>query len=552
MSKLLESRMTLILVLLIITLLGGILRLTYLDKNPVSLSVDEASIGYNAYSILKTGKDEYGNFLPLSFKSLGDYKPPLYTYLVAVSEGVFGLNEFSVRLPSAIIGTFSIFLSGLLLLLLFGEKRYAVVGSLLVAISAWHIHISRLGWEYMTGTSLVVAGAFSLLKMLGGKWYWSVTAALALVLSMYAYHAQRLFVPLFILSFLILYRNQLIKIKKQVLIFLVLCAILVTPLFLSVLLGPDKTRAQMTFITKDVDFHRYVAVSPAYQPVGISAFFGSEYLLLFFYWARKLLAYFQPSFLFSNGLLLTVTGSYGLGVLYLFQVPLLIAGLVALFKKHITHRKLIISWMLLGLLPASLTINEQHYGRSFIIFPALIAIVTLGTVYLWDVISKLKVFYRSAIVVIFTGLIIWNLIEAVLIYSIHFPRQKGEDFMEGTKQSVQYALTLKDQYQDIIFDPVRGIDGPFIVNAPHIYVLFYSQYDPAAYLKIPKRIEGESYGFDKFTIRKIDWVKDQYKEHTLFVGSPWSFPLNSLSQEKILKKIYLSNGKLALVIVAND
>ena len=95
------------LIYLIITL-GLFLRVVYLNINPPGLTVDEVSIGYNAYSILKTGRDEYGTFLPFDFKSLGDYKPPLYIYLTAFSEAVFGLNEFAVRFPAALLGTISI------------------------------------------------------------------------------------------------------------------------------------------------------------------------------------------------------------------------------------------------------------------------------------------------------------------------------------------------------------------------------------------------------------------------------------------------------------
>ena len=90
--------------LLVIVLLGAFLRLCMLDRVPPGFNQDEASIGYNAYSILKTGKDEYGKVMPIYFKAFGDQKLPVYIYATAASEAVLGVNEFAVRFPSAFFG----------------------------------------------------------------------------------------------------------------------------------------------------------------------------------------------------------------------------------------------------------------------------------------------------------------------------------------------------------------------------------------------------------------------------------------------------------------
>jgi len=89
-------------------LLAFILRFNSLSSNPPSLDWDEASIGYNAYSILKSGRDEYGSFLPLEIRSFGDYKPALYVYFAIPFVAIFGLSELAVRLPSAIFGTLAV------------------------------------------------------------------------------------------------------------------------------------------------------------------------------------------------------------------------------------------------------------------------------------------------------------------------------------------------------------------------------------------------------------------------------------------------------------
>src|SRR3989344_2866260 len=91
-----------------IVTLAAVLRFYQLGKNPPGLNLDEVAIGYNAYSILKTGMDEYGQKFPVAFRSHDDYKAPLYIYLTSVSVAMFGLNEFGVRFWSALAGTLSV------------------------------------------------------------------------------------------------------------------------------------------------------------------------------------------------------------------------------------------------------------------------------------------------------------------------------------------------------------------------------------------------------------------------------------------------------------
>ena len=113
--------------LFIATLVVGIfLRFYRLGGIPDSLNWDEVSWGYNAYSILKTGHDEHGAFMPLSFKAFGDYKQPVYVYLTSLSVGLFGLNPFSVRFSSAFLGVLTIPFVWLLVFELFKKEKHMV------------------------------------------------------------------------------------------------------------------------------------------------------------------------------------------------------------------------------------------------------------------------------------------------------------------------------------------------------------------------------------------------------------------------------------------
>ena len=121
--------------LIIIIILASALRLIALDKYPAGFNADEAAIGYNAYSLLQTGKDEYGTPWPLSFKSFGDFKPGLYFYFVMPAVAVLGLNEWAVRIPSALLGIGTVILVYFLAKEIFKEKKIALLSSTLLAIS---------------------------------------------------------------------------------------------------------------------------------------------------------------------------------------------------------------------------------------------------------------------------------------------------------------------------------------------------------------------------------------------------------------------------------
>lgn len=537
-----------------LTVLGAFLRLYNLNNNPISLNVDEVSIGYNAYSILKTGKDEYGIPYPLTFKSLGDFKPPLYIYLTVPSIAIFGLNDFSVRFPSAFLATLAIPFFYLFLSNFVKNRYYALIGVVLLTISPWHLYFSRLASETSVATVLTLVGVFCLLKMVKKSWLWSMAAAFFLSLAMYTYHTQRLFIPLFILAFLFFNRKKLIDQKNKINLFFLFISIFLIPLALSLILGADTTRLQMTIISNDINFTRYISMDSTRilegLPGVVFSFFGRDWALLLFFWARKFLAYLQPSFLFYNGLDMTTTGSYGLGVMYLFEIPLFIAGIIALFKKRIENKELIMSWVLLGIFPASLTLSERQPFRSHIILPMLVLISAIGGVEAFKLVKKILPIYKRLIFSMFGLFIIWNLLQALLVFSVHFPNQRGEYFMEGTREAVKYALENKDKYKEIVFDPNRGIEGPYVVSVPHLYILFYSAYEPFIYQNEIKKGGGNSFGFDKFTIRRINWVEDKKSEGVLFIGNPWDLTEKELKKEEILKKIYLSNGNLVFLIVS--
>lgn len=538
-----KTLLTLIL-LIVITGLGGFLRFYKNTQNPPSLNGDEISMAYDAYSILKTGRDQYGKFMPITFQSVGDYKNPVPIYLMTLPIKFFGLNDFSVRLQNALVGTLMIPAFSFFLFKIFKERKVALIGAFFLAISPWHIFYSRIEYETLIASFFVLLGIWFFMKMSQGGHRWAILSAFFLILTMYTAPAPRLFIPVLIVTLLIFSVPKIKTYGRQMMIFIATCFVLILPLLYATLFQGAGTRLTMVLISNDIEFQRYILLK----------FFDSagDLPLLFFFWLKRYLNYFQPDFLFTTGLNMTAPGSFGLGIFYLFELPFLIFGIFEFIKSKIPYKPIFIIWLVTGIIPDSITNNQLHSGRLLHITPVLVLITALGAISFFKWLFELKNYLKIFCTGFFSIIVVLVLTHAFLVFTVHYPRAKGESFDEGLREAVFYVHNHQDRYQEIIFDPRRGVEGPFIVSNPYLYVLFYTKYDPRTYQIEPKVFGKDEYflKFNKYTFREINWGEDQNKKETLFIGSPWSLPEKDLKKEEILHKIYLTNGKLAFLIVS--
>lgn len=156
---------------LAILLLGSIfLRFYKLGSIPQGLNIDEASYGYDAYSLLKTGRDQWGAAWPKVFYSFGDYKPPGLTYLIFLILQFLPLSTLAVRLPSAIAGLGILFIAIKTLNLLFPKQfKYNLWLVIILATSPWFFGISRLFFEVNVGLFFLAWQIYLILKTINFK-----------------------------------------------------------------------------------------------------------------------------------------------------------------------------------------------------------------------------------------------------------------------------------------------------------------------------------------------------------------------------------------------
>ncbi len=523
--------------ILAILLIASVLRLWQLGNIPPSPDWDEAALGYNAYSILKTGRDEYGTFLPLSLRSFDDYKPPLYMYLTVPSVAVFGLNVWSTRLPSAIMGVLSVFGTYLLIRELIEDKdtkrkRYLpLIGALLLAISPWHIQFSRIAFEANIGVSLNIWVLYFFFLSLRKPWWVAATAVLS-GLGLYAYHSERIFLPLILLILGGIYRKHLWKYKKQFGMALVLGAITVAPLVPVTFNKTALTRLQGTSSLADQTglLARSVLKLERDQKVGdkFGELFDNRRLVWVQTLANGYLSHYSIKWLF-------LTGDNprhhapDMGLMYLFELPFWFYGMYLVFKRGGKIALFLFGWFFVVPIAASPTTELPHAIRTLNFLPVMQIFTAFG---MYEICSKFKVksskFNLKYLFIIFYSLfIILNIIFYLHMYFGHMNREFSQSWQYGYKQAVEYAEEHKGEYTKIVVS--------IKLEQPHMFFLFYTAYDPKKYLTEGGTSSGGfeeiRNAFDIYEFRSIHWDSENHDGSTLYIGTPKEIP--AANKEKI-------------------
>jgi len=138
-----------------ILIIAVLLRVWNLTDFPPSLNWDEASLGYNAYSLLKTGRDEWGMIMPTILRAFGDYKLPVYSYMAVPWQMIFGQTVVAIRLVSVLAGVLTV-----LVVYRLGGKWAALVA----AVIPWSVFLSRIALEANLAVLMLSLGLALLLN----------------------------------------------------------------------------------------------------------------------------------------------------------------------------------------------------------------------------------------------------------------------------------------------------------------------------------------------------------------------------------------------------
>lgn len=534
-------------VLALIIFIAGFFRIWQITQIPAGFNADEAAIGYNAYSILKTGKDEFGQFLPVVFTSFGDFKPPLYFYLTVPFIAILGLTELAVRLPSAIFGVLTVLFVYFLTKKLFKSEILSLASCFFLAISPWHIHYSRGGWETNLFTFLLTLGVYLFIKSLE-KPKFLYLSSIVFALSFYSYQGARLIMPLLVILLALFFRNQLFKIKKQLILSAILGLLIILPALYTFFAGPGFSRFSGVSIFADsgpfwqINERRGQHQDPGSPFVQILHNKVQAYGLTA---VKNYFSHFEGSFLFITGDVIPRNRILENGTLLIIFLPFLLFGSFFLIIKKPANWQVIFLWLLAAPTASALTFQSPQALRAASMVVPLAIIAGYGFFCAW----KLLFPYKQIVflfIILTLSFLIHDFFRFWHFYTIHNPQKIPVAFEYGFSELVAKVNSIKDKYNKVLV--TDGYDQPYIL------FLFYSNYQPEKFQKEAKLTPRDKFGFstvrsfDKFEFRKINWEEDKNLKNTLIVGISEEIPENV----KIADQVLNPDGSVAFKIVGTQ
>ncbi len=491
-----------LIILFLILLLAGFLRFWHLGESPPGILVDEASIGYNAYSIMKTGQDEWGQHYPLVIRAFGDFKPFGYIYSTIPFIKTFGLSPLSVRLPSAIFGLISIFCLYFIILLLTRDNGLALLSALFLTVSPWHVYVSRMAWETNVSLGLFLLGlTFFLLGLKRGYLYFFLSAVF-FSFTIYVYLGYRILAPvllIFIISFFL--KNHQLKIK-QAIIFLLIVFFLNLP-FINIIfsnqansrfgqINISSEQGTVLFINEQRNFCGFsknnFIIKTCYliwnKPTVISVIFLRNYL-----------AAMSPDFLFLSGDTFKFINNPNHGGMYLWFFPFFFLGLVKVIQgiKQSSHQFILWWFMLSPILSA--VAGPPNFIRSNMVFIPVIIICALGVYYVVDILKKFPVRKQILSKLFLTGIVVLAGISTLVMVFDYFLvyTKKALAWDEYYPQVYSFLKTIDKDYQTVYFRKIN--------DQPYIYMLFYQSIEPNFFRENVKRDK-----YDVLSVGKYQFI----------------------------------------------
>ncbi|MDJ0728963.1 MAG: glycosyltransferase family 39 protein [Crocosphaera sp.] len=436
-----------------------LLRVIFLGTIPNGFFTDEASNAYDAYSILHTLRDQYGEFLPWYFKSANDYREGLYMYLMVPFIKVFGLNPFGARITSAVIGTLTVFLVYHLGKEIFNQK-VGLLSALFLAILPWHIHFSRVTFRAILVPCLFCLSLFLFFKSFKRP-QWLIGASFLFALNIYTYNSARVFIPLFLLGLATIYWEHLWKNRYYTFWAFITFSILFIPQLIYQLSPEGMARANTVGIQTDIN--KIV----------------SDYF-----------SYFSPDFLFFEGDPSPRHKINNMGGLYVFQIPLILLGLLLLIKEKKSYKWVLYLWLIFYPIPAAF-ISPDSAVRTLVVTP-LFAIISGYAV--GEITDFFKGIWKQIVTFLLIGVVCANLVIYCQRYVFEYSRWHTDVWLSTLGETISYAD--KTSYECIIYsDHVYG-------TYAYIMIPFFAQIPPSQY---------HQYGVD-IVQNKLDMGRWQIKD----------------------------------------
>ncbi len=529
-----------LIVIVLTALFLRVYRLNYLE-----LFGDELDAGYQAYSLLTTGRDYKGHYLPLYIESFSEWRAPLLMYVMVPFIKIFGLNEWGVRLTSAFFGLVSIFVFWRLLR--FGKESLVVLlgGFLFLAISPWHVQYSRAGFELTLLSSLLLLGVLWFWQGLEGSKIKMIGGAFSFGLSLYAYSTANVYIILLVALVVGIEFARLRVNFKFLTVSLVLLIVVALPIISQVLSGHGADRFRLFSV-----FQNDVLIGQVndYRKID-SSFLGKIFINHITIVGKKIMGNyanaFGYSFLLGEGDVTFRHSLHFVGMIYWVQAFLVLIGLIYFFGKRNKSKSEILwlGFLLLSPIPSSLTIDgANHASRLFLMVFPLAYWAGVGIKAVW--LSKL--WYKTWLLTILGLLLL--LFEFGFYqnyYWKHYQRESWRWWQYGYKEVMSDVDALGSSFTKIY---IENTYEPALIR-----YLFWNAYDSHLVYHLDdemKLLEGNWHYFSlNKKIRFVDYGPNfdqkEMQSNSLYIVSQsrnvpgdWNWGINPPSGIKVLKTIY--------------
>jgi len=504
--------------IIILIIISVILRFYLLGIIPRGFSSDEAALGYNAYSILKTGRDEYGVSCPISFKSFGEYKAPFYIYASILPISIFGLNEFGARFSSAILGVLLVVLVYFFTREILSQDCIAFSSALIFSLLPWHLQFSRIAYEGNGALLFICIGAWFFLKGLK-KGRFLVLSVSFFILSLYTHYGVRMFTPLFLIYLLISYRRIIVRFKKEMFLSFFLGLVLLFPILPHLFSESGFSRASYTSFLSDegmifaINEKRAEHIWSGQNNSIIHRLIHNKITEYSKKFIDNYFSHFDFSFLFKIGDKNPFFRTPNNGPLLYSLLPFLLFGFYRLLMEKRLEKKIIFAWIFLAPIPSSMTRLEPSANRIFIIVIPIAILIGLGIVSLWHKLLSRKSRYLLIMLGLFFVLEYFAYLDN---YYTHLSVKYARETKIEVKNTIKMINRFSSNYQQVWITTGFG---------DYIYFLFYLKYPPGRYQKEAKLSLLDEYGFghverfDKYFFGKIPKYFD-FSKKILYIASP--------------------------------
>jgi len=460
-------------------------RLLLLDHFPPGPNWDEVSLGYNAYSLLLTGRDEWGVAFPVILRAFGDYKLPGYAYFTVLPTYLFGINTVSARLTSVLAGTLSAVLIYLVSRKIFKKTWLSLLAGLLLTVSPWSWFLSRIALEANLANMLFL---LALCLLLFRRRYWSM---LFFGLTVWTYNSYRIFTPLFLLA------NFRLFTKKQFL----LAGVFIVPMFLQLATSSGQARYKWMTLVDSGAVSQIISLrqSSRFSPA-VTRFLYNRVTYFGYKFTANYLSHFSPRFLFITGGSNYQFNIPGTGLLYAFLLPFCLVGLVVLVFTPYRYRKILLSWLLLAPIAGSLTRDAPHTLRYITALPLPIILIVYSLVRLPSIIRSRLL--RQGIYVIFGLCLIFSTADYFCRRVPVYREQYSWVWQYGYRQVSDYLKENYREFDEILITKKYG--------EPHEFILFFWPWSPEKFrtdINLVRYFRSDWYWVNSFAKFKFidDW-----------------------------------------------